>query len=84
MENAKTALLGKTLSELKVLVSKAGLPSFAGKQVAEWIYGRKVKSIDEMTNISLKNREALKAMCLCIWATSTGEPSTSAAGIRWS
>ena len=62
MENAKAALLGKTLSELKVLVARAGLPSFAGKQVAEWIYGRKVKSIDEMTNISLKNREALKAL----------------------
>ena len=38
-----------------------GLPQFAGKQLAEWLYVRRVRSFDEMTNISLKGREALKA-----------------------
>ena len=38
-----------------------GLPKFAGKQLAEWLYVRRVKSFDEMTNISLNGREALKA-----------------------
>ena len=37
-----------------------GLPKFAGKQLAEWLYVRRATSIDEMTNISLKGREALK------------------------
>lgn len=38
-----------------------GLQKFAGKQLAEWLYVRRVRTIDEMTNISLKGREALKA-----------------------
>ena len=38
-----------------------GLQRFAGKQLAEWLYIRRVTSFDEMTNISLKGREALKA-----------------------
>ena len=56
-----TPLLGKTLNELQTIAQEVGLPRFAGKQLAEWIYTRRVCSIDEMTNISLKGREALKA-----------------------
>ncbi|MBQ7997236.1 MAG: 23S rRNA (adenine(2503)-C(2))-methyltransferase RlmN [Paludibacteraceae bacterium] len=55
------ALLGKTLSELQEVALSAGLQKFAGKQLAEWLYVRRVRSFDEMTNISLKGREALKA-----------------------
>ncbi|MBR1877620.1 MAG: 23S rRNA (adenine(2503)-C(2))-methyltransferase RlmN [Paludibacteraceae bacterium] len=55
------ALLGKTLSELQVVAQNAGLPRFAGKQLAEWLYVHRVTSFDEMTNISLKGREALKS-----------------------
>lgn len=55
------ALLGKTLSELQDVALSVGLQKFAGKQLAEWLYVRRVKSFDEMTNISLKGREALKA-----------------------
>jgi 23S rRNA (adenine2503-C2)-methyltransferase len=54
-------LLGKTLSELQDVALRAGLPKFAGKQLAEWLYVKRVSSFDEMTNISLKGREALKA-----------------------
>ena len=54
-------LLGKTLTELQEVALRAGLPKFAGKQLAEWLYVRRVSSFDEMTNISLKGREALKA-----------------------
>ncbi len=39
----------------------AGLQKFAGKQLADWLYVRRARTIDEMTNISLKGREALKA-----------------------
>lgn len=54
-------LLGKTLEELQAIAQEIGLPRFAGKQLAEWLYVRRAVSIDEMTNISLKGREALKA-----------------------
>ncbi len=55
------ALLGKTLEELQEVALSVGLQKFAGKQLAEWLYVRRVCSFDEMTNISLKGREALKA-----------------------
>jgi len=54
-------LLGKTLSELQEVALSVGLQRFAGKQLAEWLYVRRVTSFDDMTNISLKGREALKA-----------------------
>lgn len=54
-------LLGKTLPELQEVALSVGLQKFAGKQLAEWLYVRRVSSFDEMTNISLKGREALKA-----------------------
>ena len=55
----KKKLLGLTLDELKAVATEVGLPSFAAKQMAEWIYGKHVRSIDEMTNLSLKGRSAL-------------------------
>lgn len=54
-------LLGKTLEELQEVALSVGLQRFAGKQLAEWLYVRRVTSFEEMTNISLKGREALKA-----------------------
>ena len=36
------------------------MPKFAAKQIASWLYEKKVASIDEMTNLSLKHREMLK------------------------
>ena len=55
------ALLGKTLEELQEVALSVGLQKFAGKQLAQWLYVQRVRSMDEMTNISLKGREALKA-----------------------
>lgn len=55
----KRSLLGMTLDELKDVVKECGLPSFTGKQIADWIYKKRIVSIDEMTNISVKNREKL-------------------------
>ena len=54
-------LLGKTVPELQDIALSVGLQKFAGKQLADWLYVRRVTSIDQMTNISLKGREALKA-----------------------
>lgn len=55
------ALLGKTLSELQSVCSGLGMPSFTAKQIADWLYKKRITSIDEMTNISTANREKLKA-----------------------
>ena len=58
----KTKLLGKTLDELKAVAVEAGLPAFTGKQLAQWLYAKKVRSFDEMTNISKAGRERLSQM----------------------
>lgn len=60
MKVMREQLLGKTPDELKEIALKVGLPAFTGKQIAQWMYGRKVRSIDEMTNISKVGRERLK------------------------
>lgn len=53
-------LFGKTLEELKDLSAKLGLPSFTGRQLAEWLYKKEVSSFEEMTNLSLKTRALLQ------------------------
>ncbi len=55
----KKHLLGMTLDELKEVALECGLPKFAAKQIADWIYKKKVMSIDDMTNISVNNRNVL-------------------------
>ena len=56
----KLPLLGLTLTELQMVVKNLGLPGFAAKQIAAWLYDKKVASIDEMTNLSLRHRALLK------------------------
>lgn len=56
----KETLLGKTLDELQEIASNAGMPGFTAKQMAEWIYKKRVRSIDEMTNLSLRHRKMLQ------------------------
>ncbi|MBP6064903.1 23S rRNA (adenine(2503)-C(2))-methyltransferase RlmN [Bacteroides sp.] len=57
---SKYPLLGMTLVELQKIVKNLGMPGFAAKQIASWLYEKKVTSIDEMTNLSLKHRDLLK------------------------
>ena len=61
MNPQKKRLLGLTPTELKTLVGSLGMPAFTAKQVAQWLYEKHVKSIDEMTNLSKRNRELLSA-----------------------
>ena len=51
-----------TLDALKEAVKEAGMPAFTAKQIADWVYGKRVRSIEEMSNISLKNRERLSEL----------------------
>ena len=66
-------LLGKTLSELQTIAVEAGLPRFVGKQLCEWLYRKCVTSFDQMTNISLKARQALQAKYVIGRITPTAE-----------
>lgn len=60
METMRETLLGKTPEELRELAVKVGLPAFTGKQIARWMYVRRVGDIDSMTDISKAGRERLK------------------------
>lgn len=61
MNDIKTPLLGMTIDELNEVVLDLGMPKFTARQIASWLYDKKVFSIDEMTNLSLKNRELLNS-----------------------
>ena len=63
----KTPLLGMTPEELQAVARSLQMPSFAARQMAEWIYKKHVRSIEEMTNLSLRHRQSL-AGAYCIGA----------------
>lgn len=62
MNMQKQSLLGMTLAELRSVVGRLGMPAFSAKQIALWLYDKKVASIDEMTNLSLKHRDLMKEL----------------------
>ena len=61
VENDKKPLLGLTLEELQVIAADNGMPRFTAKQMAQWLYEKRITDIDEMTNLSKVNRDKLKA-----------------------
>ena len=52
-------MLGHTLAQLKDIAVGLGLPGFVGKQMADWLYKKRVTQIDHMTNLSKAAREKL-------------------------
>ena len=59
LEGTKTFLLGMTLEELKGVAVNAGLPAYGARQLADWLYKKKITSIAEMTNIAGSKRSFL-------------------------
>jgi len=55
----KETLFGKTLTELTVLTAECGLPKFAAKQIADWLYKKEIVTIEQMSNLSKAHRELL-------------------------
>jgi 23S rRNA (adenine2503-C2)-methyltransferase len=55
----KEKLFGKTLDELIAVTRRIGMPGYAAKQIADWLYRKEIQTIDEMTNLSIKMRELL-------------------------
>lgn len=56
----KLRLLGMTLAELKKVADDVGLPGYAAKQLADWLYKKKVTTISAMTNIAAVKRALLE------------------------
>ena len=55
----KEVLLGKTLAELQEIALQNGLPAYAGRQLAQWLYQKRVTDIAAMTNLSKAARATL-------------------------
>lgn len=55
-------LLGKTLPQLQELCAAEGFPRFTAKQLCDWLYKKRVESVDAMTNLSLAQRARLNEM----------------------
>lgn len=56
---SKIPLLGLSLDELQDICVREGMPRYVAKQMADWIYVKRVESIDQMTNLSLNFRARL-------------------------
>lgn len=52
-------MIGLTERELQDLAVSLGMPKFVGRQIAQWIYQKGVKSFSEMANISKRNQTLL-------------------------
>ena len=52
-------LLGKSLAQLQDICTSLGMPKFTARQIAQWIYEKRVRSIDAMTNLSKAHRALL-------------------------
>ena len=56
---SKIQLLGLSLAALQQLCDREGMPRYAARQMADWLYVKRVEEIDAMTNLSLKHRRRL-------------------------
>jgi 23S rRNA (adenine2503-C2)-methyltransferase len=52
----KYPILGKRPEELRAWLIEQGLPAYAAKQLHEWIYVKRVRRFEDMTNVSKANR----------------------------
>ncbi len=55
----KERLFGKTLNELIAVTKQFNLPGYTARQIADWLYKKDIRSIEEMTNLSKKTRDLL-------------------------
>lgn len=76
---SKASLLGMTMDELKKVTTHVGLPAYAAKQMADWLYKKRVTSICEMTNLSLSKRILLEE-CYDIGAVEPADSVVSTDG----
>ena len=77
----KSDLLGLSLTQLQEVCRQLQLPAFNAKQMAGWLYKKRVADIDQMTNLSLRARAALQERYR-IGRTEPVDSHTSADGTR--
>jgi 23S rRNA (adenine2503-C2)-methyltransferase len=73
MSNDKTLqpMAGMTLEEMQDAVTALGMPRFVAKQLAQWIYQKRVNDFEQMLNISKANRDLLASRyCVGLYAPS--------------
>ena len=58
----KKKLLGMTLDELRLVAAEIGLPGYTAKQMADWLYKKRITDVSEMTNVALAKRTALSEL----------------------
>jgi 23S rRNA (adenine2503-C2)-methyltransferase len=56
---SKEILFGKNLQEIKSIVNELGMPSFTSNQIIDWLYKKDITEIEQMSNISVKNKTLL-------------------------
>ena len=57
-------LSGLTLEEIEKITDRLHASKFRARQIHNWIYLKSAKSIDEMTDLSVKFREELKQIAI--------------------
>ena len=62
MDSERT-LYGLALSQLETLAADFGMPRFAARQMARWLYRRHAASVDMMTDLPAAARARLSAEC---------------------
>lgn len=55
----KETLFGKTLAELEEIVRELEMPRYVARQLVNWLYKNEADSFEQMTDISLANRQKL-------------------------
>lgn len=76
---AKKKLIGLTLPQLRQVAAEVGLPAFSAKQMARWLYEKRVTDIEAMTDLSKVGRQRL-AESYCVGRTAPKLCSRSADG----
>ena len=61
MTQAKTTLIGLTREELESFARRLGQPLYRGRQLHRWIYARRARSFDEMSDLPAALRDELTA-----------------------
>ncbi|MCM1293851.1 MAG: 23S rRNA (adenine(2503)-C(2))-methyltransferase RlmN [Bacteroides sp.] len=75
----KKPLIGLTLEQLRDITDAVGLRPFAAKQIASWLYVKRAKSIDMMTDLPKSARERLNEE-YCVGLTPPKEEQVSVDG----
>lgn len=78
-KDEKTPLIGMTLEELQQVAKTLEMPRFVGTQLAQWLYQKRAVSFEEMTNLSVRNRQRL-AEHYCVGRREPADTVTSRDG----